>query len=87
MAAILDFNVYFGPFVVLYALHQLKEGFSGFIMSENISKDSLFVYLCQLLAKICQYTDILSRMAAILDFWTSGEKFSLALYLNFLSMS
>jgi len=68
MAAILDFDMYFGPSGVLYALYQLNKGFSGFFMSEKIPKDALYMSMCQLFTKIGQYTYISSRLAAILDF-------------------
>lgn len=57
-----------GGHLGLYAFSELNNAFIGFFMFENIQKDSSFVFLCQLFRKMCQFPDISSWMAAILDY-------------------
>ena len=76
----LGFEPEFSHYAALYQFCELDNGSIGFLMSQNMCKDSPFTTLCQGFTKIREITDLGFLCGGHLGFCrASGEKFSLAL--------
>ena len=80
MAAILDFDMNLLSIMFFYAFYQLNNVSIGFLVSENIQKLLIYVFMYVVPKDMSIYRNFVSVLA-ILDFlnvWASQEKSSLA---------